>query len=300
MKLISYGSPGCEQPGVLVSESEILPLTPLFTNLGLTTIDMNGVLGLLPYVRARIEDAIRSEAGRIPVNGLRLGPPVPRPNKIVVVGGNYMDHVEEARSVTMGVPPSEPLLVLKPHTNVVGPYDPIVRPRGTSTLDYEGELGVVVGKAGKHVSRDRAWDYVAGYMCSQDMGDRDTMRGDVELSPLYMQPTKGKGFDTFCPTGPWLVTADEAPSPAEMRLQTFVNGELRQDTSVDKMIVDVPGIIEWLSATMTISPGDILVSGTPAGCGGMMDPPVYLQPGDTVTVKITGLGALENPIRDET
>lgn len=299
MKLISYGSPRSEQPGVLVSNDEILPLSPFFSDLGVPDINMNGVLGLLPHLRGELDAAIESGAGRISAAGARLGPPVPRPNKIVVVGGNYMDHVEEARAVTQGIAPSEPLLVLKPHTNVVGPTDPIIRPRGTSTLDFEGELGVVLGRSGKHISKEDAWDYVAGYMCTQDMGDRAAMKGEVEISPLYMQPTKGKGYDTFCPTGPWLVTPDEAPAPPDMQLRTIVNGDVKQDTSVSKMIVDVPGIIAWLSSIMTVSPGDILVSGTPAGCGGMANPPVFLQPGDRVRVEITGLGALDNEIRDE-
>lgn len=136
-------------------------------------------------------------------------------------------------------------------------------------------------------------------MCTQDMGDRTAMRGEAQVSPLYMQGTKGKGYDTFCPTGPWLVTPDEAPSPSEMELRTIVNGALRQQTTIDKLIHDVPAIIAWLSAVMTISPGDILLTGTPAGTGMALDPPSYLQPGDRVTVEITGLGSLDNPIEDE-
>ena len=299
MKLITYGAPGSEVPGVLVDDETILPLVPVFAGFGIPQVDMNAVVGLLPALRAHVEEAIASGTGRISADGVRLGPPVPRPNKVIVVGGNYMDHVIEGSAVTHGIAPSEPILVFKPNTNVVGPTDPIVRPRGTSKLDYEGELCVVIGKTGKHVSRDDAFDHVAGYMCSQDMGDREVMMGEVQVSALYLQPSKGKGFDTFCPTGPWLVTTDEAPAPTDMRLKTIVNGETRQDTGVDKMIVDVPGIIEWLSDVMTLAPGDLIISGTPAGCGGSMEPPQFLQPGDVVTVEITGLGAIENPIVDE-
>jgi 2-keto-4-pentenoate hydratase/2-oxohepta-3-ene-1,7-dioic acid hydratase in catechol pathway len=284
---------------VLADDDTILPLSPLLEDLGVPFADMNGVLGLLDLLRPRIDDALAAGNHRIGVPSVRLGPPVPRPPKIVVVGGNYRDHVEEASAVTKGVPPRVPLLVLKPHTNIIGPFDPVLRPRGTSKLDYEGEMAVVIGRAGKHVTRECAWDHVAGFMCSQDMGDREVMMGDVDLSPLYMQPTRGKGFDTFCPTGPWIVTRDEAPDPADMRVQLWVNDELRQDAPASEMIVDVPGIVAWLSATMTLAPGDVLLTGTPAGCGGMMDPPVFLQPGDVVMTAISGLGAMENPVEDE-
>jgi 2-keto-4-pentenoate hydratase/2-oxohepta-3-ene-1,7-dioic acid hydratase in catechol pathway len=300
MRLVSYGEHGAERPGVLVDDERIVPLGPLLDDFGLRGADMRAVLGLFDEIEDALDETVVAARNHIAVANTRLGPPVPRPEKILVIGGNYQAHVDEAAAITKGKPPTIPIIVFKPSTNITGPYDPIVRPLGTSKLDYEGELAVVIGRGGRRIPRERAMQHVAGYMNGDDVGDRAVMMGDGLEIGLYMQPTRGKGYDTFCPIGPWLLTRDEVDEPGALRLRLWVNGELRQDFLAGDMIVDIPRLIEDASAVMRLSPGDILLTGTAAGCGGMAKPPVFLQPGDVVRQEITGLGVMENPIVDET
>ena len=299
MRLVSFGPPRAERPGVMVGEDAVLPLGGVLEEFGLPAGDMNAVLGTLPLIRPAIEARIDAGDEVVPLAGQRLGPPVPRPQKILVIGGNYHSHVLEASALNKGKPPTLPIIVLKPSTNVIGPYDDIVRPLETSKLDYEAELMVVIGRGGRRIPRERAYEHVAGYMNGDDTGAREIMMGDVEDSPLHTQPTRGKGYDTFCPTGPWLVTRDEVPDPMDLRIRKWVNGELRQDDSTSDMIVDVPGLVADASNVMRLVPGDMLLTGTPAGCGGLRNPPVYLQPGDVVRQEIEGLGVMENRVVDE-
>ena len=297
MKLVSFGAPGAESPGVLLGDDEILPLAPVLRALGVSSPDTNAVLGLLTALRPRVDELGR--ARRLPTAGVRLGTPVPRPSKIVVCGVNYATQVEEARAATGGVPPRKPPLGLRPPTSLAGPYDAVVRPPEAAELDYEAELAVVIGLAGRRIRRDAALDHVAGYMCAQDLSAHDVMRGDTDLSPLYAQITRGKSFDSFCPTGPWLVTADEVPDPGALRIRCWLNDELRQDESTGGMILDVPGLIEWVSSSMTLLPGDVLLTGTPGGMGIASVPPRFLRAGDVLGTAITGLGEMRNKVRDE-
>jgi 2-keto-4-pentenoate hydratase/2-oxohepta-3-ene-1,7-dioic acid hydratase in catechol pathway len=299
MKLVSFGPRGAELPGVLVGHDLVLPLPPLLRELGVSRAGMTTVVGLLPLLRPLIDEAIEARDRCVDASRLRLGPPVPDPQKIVVCGVNYPSQVEEARTATRGIPPRRPPIALRPRTSLAGPYDPIVRPPEARELDYEAELAVVVGRAGRRVDRSEGWAYVAGFMCAQDLGAHDVIRGDTDLAPGYVQVTRGKGFDTFCPTGPWLVTLDELPDPADLHLELWVNGELRQDARTSELIVDVPGLIEWVSSSMTLAPGDILLTGTPAGCGIGFDPPRFLQHGDVLRTSISGLGTMENRVEDE-
>jgi 2-keto-4-pentenoate hydratase/2-oxohepta-3-ene-1,7-dioic acid hydratase in catechol pathway len=300
VKLVSFGPPGAELPGVLVDGgASVLPLQPLLRRVGVTGGGMSTVVGVLPLLRPLIDAAQRDGADRIAAGSLRLGPPIPDPPKIVVCGMNYQAQVEEARAVTGGVPPRRPPLALRPVTSLAGPRDPVIRPPEAEELDWEAELAVVIGRPGRRISRDEAAAHVAGYMCAQDLGARDVVRGDTDLSPLYAQVTRGKGFDSFCPTGPWLVTADEVSDVGSLRIRMWLNGELMQDESAGAMIVDVPGLIEWVSSSMTLLPGDILLTGTPAGTGGGIDPPRYLRAGDVMRTAVTGLGEMENRVEDE-
>jgi 2,4-didehydro-3-deoxy-L-rhamnonate hydrolase len=155
---------------------------------------------------------------------------------------------------------------------------------------------VVIGCAGRRVAREQALRHVAGYMCAQDLTSRALLRGDTDLNPLFLQPTHGKGVDSFCPTGPWLVSADEVADPGALSIRTWVNNELRQDGSTAEMIVAVPELIEWLSTTFTLLPGDIILTGTPAGMGGALDPPRSLRHGDVVRTAIAGLGEMINQV----
>jgi 2,4-didehydro-3-deoxy-L-rhamnonate hydrolase len=299
MKLVSFGPRGAELPGVISAGDAIVPLSPLLRDLGIPSARMRAVVGLLPSVRPLVAQALEREGERVDSQTVRLGPPVPDPSKIVVCGVNYASQVGEALAITRGVAPRMPPLALRPPTSLAGPHDPIVRPPEARELDYEAELAVVIGRAGRRITRADALGYVAGYMCAQDLGARDVMRGDTDLSPLYAQITRGKGFDTFCPTGPWLVTADEIPDPGDLRIQAWVNGELRQDASTGEMLVGVAGLIEWVSSSMTLMPGDVLLTGTPAGTGIASEPARFLHAPDVVRTEISGLGVMENPIEDE-
>jgi len=246
------------------------------------------VLGLIqggPGMLDRARVAAESGLPRA-LAGVRLLAPIPRPPKIVCIGVNYADHAAEAGRAL----PRWPSVFLKAPSCVVGPGDPIVRPPTTERLDYEIELAVVIGKTAKSVSRDDAMGYVAGYTIMNDVSARDLQLGKDGGIIL------GKNFDSSAPFGPALVLTDEIPDPTHLRLRTWVNGELRQDGNTHTLIFDIPAIIAFLTQQMTLEPGDIIATGTPAGVGLGMSPQVWLQPGDTVRMEIDGIGMLENPV----
>lgn len=214
---------------------------------------------------------------RVPIaDAVILAPVIPR-SKIVCVGKNYHDHAAEMG----GEAPTEPLLSLKPNTAVIGPGDAIVRPAISEQTDYEGELAVVIGRVAKNVSAADALDHVLGYTIANDVTARDLQRADGQW-------TRAKGFDTFCPLGPTINTDFD---PATATIETRVNGEVRQHAPLTDMIHSVAAIIEHASAVFTLLPGDVILTGTPAGVGAV-------QAGDTVEVEITGLGILRNVVRD--
>ena len=216
---------------------------------------------------------------RVPIaDAVLLAPVIPR-SKIVCVGKNYHDHAAEMG----GTAPEEPLLFLKPNTAVIGPGDAIVRPALSQQTEYEGELAVVIGKVAKNVTAANALDHVLGYTIGNDVTARDLQRSDGQWA-------RAKGFDTFCPLGPTINTDFD---PATATIQTRVNGEIRQQAPLTDMIHSVEAIIEYASAVFTLLPGDVILTGTPAGVGAF-------QAGDTVEVEITGLGILRNIVRDAT
>jgi len=299
MKLVSYGAPGAEQPGVLIEdEATIVPLTPLWAELGQAPPDMRAVVGLLPWLRGAVEAAVASRQGGFDCGGVRLGPPVPRPSKVVVCGLNMRSQLQEAQAFFGELAPRRPPLALRPPTNLIGPHEVIIRPPQARGLDYEAELAVVISRAARRVNREQAGGHIAGYMCAQDLTSAALLRADTDISPLFLQPTHAKGVDTFCPTGPWLVSADEVADPAALSIRTWVNDELRQDGSTAELIVGVPELIEWLSATFALLPGDIILTGTPAGMGGALDPPLELRHGDVVRTAIAGLGEMVNLVEE--
>ena len=236
------------------------------------------------------------ETATVAASEVRLVAPIPEPSgSIFCVGKNYSAHAAEFHgsgfdSTGKEAVPDAPIVFTKPATSVVGPNDAVRASLDpTGSVDYEGELGVVIGRTAFKVAAVDAYDHVAGYLIVNDVTSR-------ELQRKHGQWVIGKGLDTFCPMGPWLVTPDEVGDVAALELETRVNGETRQKASVRDLIFDIPTLIETLSATMTLRPGDIIATGTPEGVGIGFDPPRYLAPGDTVRVSITGLGALENPI----
>jgi 2-keto-4-pentenoate hydratase/2-oxohepta-3-ene-1,7-dioic acid hydratase in catechol pathway len=215
---------------------------------------------------------------------VRLGPPVPQPQKIVCVGLNYRDHCAE-----QNVPvPREPVIFAKFATALAGPRDAIVLPKLSSQVDPEVELAFVIGKAGRHIPEQRAIEHVAGYMVFNDVTARDLQRADKQW-------VRAKSFDTFAPCGPALVTADEVPDPQNLRLELSVNGELRQSSNTNQMIFSVAYLVSFLSRSFTWMAGDVVATGTPPGVGVFRKPPVFLKPGDRVACSIEGLGVLENP-----
>jgi len=212
--------------------------------------------------------------------------PIERPGKIICVGLNYRSHAEEqARE-----PPKRPMLFAKWATSLIGPSDPIVLPPITRAVDYEAELGVVIGSRVKGVSPENALEAVRGYLCANDVSARDLQRAD-------RQYTRGKSLDTFCPVGPELVPAAELPDPGVLRIRCLVNGEVRQDSTTADLIFSVAELIAFASEAITLEPGDLILTGTPSGVGEFREPPLYLADGDEVTVEIDRIGVLTNPVR---
>jgi len=245
--------------------------------------------------------AAEAEAGRLPdavrsADKLRLRAPVPQPAKnVVCVGRNYAEHIaegERAQNIKIGVT-EHPVFFTKPATAVIGPGETIpIFPHLSSKIDYEVELAVVMGKAGRDIPAERALEHVFGYTILNDVTARDIQRRHGG------QFFKGKALDGSCPMGPWIVTADELQDPAKLGIRLWVNGELRQDSTTAAMIFDIPTLIASMSEGMTLEPGDILATGTPSGVGYAMEPPAFLKHGDVVTCEIDGIGRLENPVRN--
>ena len=225
---------------------------------------------------------------RIPVADVQLEAPIARPPKFLAVGLNYADHVAEAGLET----PENPMIFNKQSTCVTGPTDPIHVPKVSHVLDYEGELGVVIGRHARHVSRDDAADYIAGYVVVNDA----TVRDWQFRTPTW---TLGKSFDTHGPIGPWIVTTDELTDPHQSALRTYVNDELRQESNTKHLIFNCFELVEYLTKAFTLEPGDIIATGTPSGIGVVMKPPQLLKEGDVVRIEIEGIGQIENPVINE-
>lgn len=239
-------------------------------------------------VRERIDAALAEASGVVPLQQARLLAPVRAPQKFFAIGLNYADHVAEAGLET----PEVPAVFAKMPSCIAGPYDDVHRPRVSEQLDYEGELGFVIGARCRHVSRERAPDVIAGYLVVNDVSVRDWQT----RTPHW---TLGKSFDTHGPIGPWLVTPDEVGDPHSLEIRTWVNGELRQRSNTSQLIHDCYALVELLSTACTLEPGDIVTTGTPSGVGLLMDPPQLLRPGDVVKVEVERIGSLENRVIDE-
>ena len=246
------------------------------------------MLALLEGGDDALSRARDADGPRIETDQLRLEAPIARPPKILAVGLNYADHIEETGRDT----PKVPIIFNKQSLSASGPFDPIHLPRASHRLDYEGELGLVIGRACRHVPRERAHEVVAGYVVVNDVSVRDWQ----VKSPTMMM---GKSWDTHCPFGPAIVTPDEVGDPHTLDLQTLVNGEVRQSTNTKNLIFDCYDLIEHLSTAFTLEPGDVISTGT---CGGVaigFKPPKFLVAGDVVRVEIEKLGSIENTVVDE-
>jgi 2-keto-4-pentenoate hydratase/2-oxohepta-3-ene-1,7-dioic acid hydratase in catechol pathway len=283
MKLATFTHANRRRIGV-VTDAGVVDLAQAAPELPTT------LLGLLEAGPTALLAAHRAaETGTpIPLADVRLEAPISRPPKFLAIGLNYADHVRESGIDT----PAHPTVFNKQSTCVIGPGDAIHLPRVSSALDYEGELGIVIGRRCRHVSRDDAADVIAGYLVVNDATVRDWQL----RVPTW---TMGKSFDTHGPIGPWIVTADEIGDPHQLRLRTFVNGELRQDSNTKELIFDCFALIEHLSTAFTLEPGDVIATGTPSGVGIARKPPALLKAGDVVRIEIEGIGSLENPVIDE-
>lgn len=215
-----------------------------------------------------------------------LACPLVRPGKILAIGLNYMDHIRE----TGATPPEQPIVFAKYASSLSGPSSPIVVDDFlTQKVDYEAELAVIVGRAARRLSHENAIDHVFGYAVANDVSARDLQKSDAQFS-------RSKSFDTFCPVGPWISTAEGVDDPQSLGISAEVNGEVRQDSSTNQMLFTVEDLLVYLSSTMTLEPGDVILTGTPPGVGLGRTPPTFLRPGDTVRCAIEGLGSIENRV----
>ncbi len=279
MKLVRYGNPGEEKPGLMDGD---------------TLRDLSGHVD--DIVGATLDDATLDRLRQLDPSSLpavdgtpRIGPCVGDIGKFLCIGLNYSDHAAETGAEI----PAHPILFFKANSAVVGPNDDVVMPRGSANTDWEVELGVVIGKRCKYVAKDQALDYVAGYCVVNDVSERHFQ------TQLTGQWTKGKSCDTFGPTGPWLVTRDEVPDPQNLAMHLDVNGKRMQTGNTSTMIFTVAEIIEHLSGLFTLHPGDVITTGTPPGVGMGMKPPQYLKVGDVMELEIEGLGKQRQQVRQD-
>jgi len=271
MKLCRYGRNGFEKPGMIDAEGRLRDLSKVVANIGPNELSPRGLKMLAK---------VKPEALPVVANNPRLGVPYVGIGKFVAIGLNYADHAKEA-----GHPiPAEPVVFLKATTCISGPHDDVIQPKNSTRLDWEVELGVVIGAKAQYVAEDRALEHVAGYCVVNDVSERG-------FQMATSQWDKGKGFDTAGPIGPWLVTADEVGSPQGLDLWLDVNGKRMQTGNTRTMIFPVAKIIAHVSSYMTLLPGDVITTGTPPGVGqGIKPSPVYLKPGDVMSLGIRGLG----------
>jgi 2-keto-4-pentenoate hydratase/2-oxohepta-3-ene-1,7-dioic acid hydratase in catechol pathway len=276
MKLLRYGPMGQELPGILDSTGNVRALRPIVRDIDATVLSPDGL---------RFLSAL--DVGKLPLvsNPGRLGSPIGSVREIIAIGLNYQEHAKEA-----GLPiPSEPVVFAKSTSSISGPNDDILLPPNSEKTDWEIELGIVIGSVAKNVAKETARQYVAGYCMVNDVSER---AWQIERGGQW---GKGKSFDTFTPVGPWLVTGDELdPNALDLKLQ--VNGRTYQQGNTSDLIFDVDTIVSYVSQFMTLRPGDLIITGTPAGVGLGMKPPKYLAGGDVIDMSITGLGTQRHAV----
>ncbi|MGW1812763.1 fumarylacetoacetate hydrolase family protein [Streptomyces sp. NPDC002125] len=285
MKLLRVGTAGSERPALLDRNGTLRDLSGLVA-------DIDGELLADASALARVREAAQTPDVLPPLDadGLRIGPPLGRIGKIVCIGLNYHDHAEETGAAI----PEEPILFFKAADTVVGPEDTVLVPRGSRKTDWEVELAVVIGRTARYLdSAEEALGHVAGYATAHDVSEREFQ---IERGGTW---DKGKNCETFNPLGPWLVTADEVPDPQALPLRLWVNGELKQDGTTAQQIFPVGEVVRYLSHFMTLYPGDVINTGTPAGVAmGRPEPKPYLRAGDVVELEVEGLGRQRQEFKD--
>jgi 2-keto-4-pentenoate hydratase/2-oxohepta-3-ene-1,7-dioic acid hydratase in catechol pathway len=274
MKLVTFNTGGADVLGA-VNGDNIVPLPDIAAN-------MTDLIARWESVAKDVRGAAERGANSLPLASVRLRAPIARPGKIMAIGLNYADHVKETgREI-----PKEQVWFCKQPTAVNGPFDPIQIPKVSTSVDWEAEMVVVIGKGGRHISKEAARDHVFGYCCGNDVSARDWQNKTTQW-------ILGKSFDTHAPFGPWITTADEAGDPHTLDIKCVVNGETRQNSNTCNLIFSVWDQIANLSKVMTLEPGDLIFTGTSGGVGMAMKPPVFLKDGDRVRVEIEKLGAIE-------
>jgi 2,4-didehydro-3-deoxy-L-rhamnonate hydrolase len=282
MKLIRFGEPGQEKPGVLLDDGTRIDASAIGSDYNEAFFGDGGLAVLESWLQKNTGAAARVAPTA------RLGSPVARPSKIICIGLNYRDHAAETKQA----PPKEPVIFFKATTSLVGPNDDLIRPKNSTKVDWEVELAVIIGKKALYISKEDALGHVAGYALHNDYSERNFQ---LERGGQWV---KGKSADTFAPLGPFLATRYEVPNAGSLGMWLKVNGEFRQKSSTSNMIFDVPTLVSYVSQYMTLLPGDVISTGTPAGVGLGMNPPVYLSAGDVVELGIEGLGESRQHVKD--
>lgn len=280
MKLIRFGEPGKEKPGVVIDDT-LLDLSDFVKDFNEDFFENDGLTALASIIEKEKEEL------KVIDKDVRLGSPIARPSKIICIGLNYAKHAKE----TSAPLPKEPILFFKSTTAITGPFDNIIIPKNSVKTDWEVELAVVIGKKASYVEEKDAMDYVAGYCLHNDVSEREFQ---LERGGTW---DKGKGCDTFAPLGPWLVTKDEVADVHNLRLWLKVNDKMMQDGNTDDLVFNIPQLIAYTSQFMTLLPGDIISTGTPHGVGLGFNPPVYLKHGDVVELGIDGLGTAKQEVK---
>jgi 2,4-diketo-3-deoxy-L-fuconate hydrolase len=281
MKLIRWGTAGQEKTGVIINDTWY-DSSAFGGDYNEQFFEDNGLERLAGFLKA-------NEGKLIPLpEGTRLGPPIARPSKLICIGLNYAKHARETNAPV----PSEPVIFMKSTTAITGPYDPVVIPKNSVKTDWEVELAIVIGKKASYIEEAEAIGHVAGYVLHNDVSEREFQ---LERNGTW---DKGKGCDTFAPLGPFLATSDEIADVHNLRLWLTVNGEKMQDGNTSDFIFNVPFVVAYISQFMTLLPGDVISTGTPAGVGLGFNPPVYLKAGDVVELGIDGLGTARQEVID--
>ena len=284
MRIIAYRQNSIDNLGVMVDEKNFISLASVAPELPVT---MMGLLNLEDW-EAEVNVAISGKGTDLSINDVQLLPLIPDTPVIWCVGVNYKEHQDETGRGAQ----EEPMFFIRTNHGLIGPYDPIIRPNISNMLDFEGELAVIIGKGGRHITKESAHEHIAGYAIFNDATIRDWQRHTIQFCP-------GKNFEGTGPLGPWMMTPDEFGDPYAQSLTTRLNGDVVQHTSIADMDHKIDKQIEYLSTIHTLRPGDIISTGTPGGVGSRREPPLWMKPGDTVSVEITGLGIIENRIEQE-
>lgn len=281
MKLIRFGIPGKEKPGIELNNGKRIDVSVFGKDYDEDFFADNGLENLAKWLSNNQDSC--SEIG----SDERLGPPVKRPSKLICIGLNYAKHAEESGMEV----PKEPVLFFKATSAIVGPNDDLIIPKNSKKTDWEVELGVVIGKKASYVSEEEAMDYVAGYVLHNDYSEREFQ---IERSGQWV---KGKSCDTFAPLGPYLATKDEISNPHNLDLWLKLNGEIKQQSNTSDFVFNIPQVVSYISQFMSLMPGDIISTGTPFGVGMGLKPQRYLKPGDEVELGIEGLGTSKQVAR---